>query len=334
MRFFLTVLLVLSFNAAQAEPSEVKIKWKGDYAHNSSKHWSKDNPFDSGYSKNFKNGSPEEFGDVQKVGELRAFIYLPKDAKGPVPFVVVLHGCDGLSSLTKEWTKHVAETLNEQGVGALVLDSFTTRYVDNTCKIYGADVHWGRRRADDAYAAFDYLIEKNLAKPDEVYITGYSNGGSTTLVSLTNKEADHLHHFAAGFAIAPDCVSVSLKYGDYYGPVVIFMGDQDDANDPKLCHELLKKKRPVPVQMIEYQGANHGFPVNAPAHDFKGWHLSYNPVAEQDMMQTIISTVKEKKFAKGLVVRHTGMKTEVSPNSGFLRPSFCGSCNRTELLTD
>src|SRR3977135_2208037 len=74
MRFFLTILLVLLFNAAQAEtkPAEVKIPWKGDYAHNSSKHWSKDNPYDSGFSKNFKNGTPEEFGDVQKDGELKA----------------------------------------------------------------------------------------------------------------------------------------------------------------------------------------------------------------------------------------------------------------------
>jgi dienelactone hydrolase len=250
-------------------------------------------------------------GDVQKGGELNGFIYSPPDAKGPVPFVVVLHGCDGMSTSEKEWTAHVADVLNKEGIGALVLDSFTTRYVDNTCKIYGADVHWGRRRADDAYSALDYLIEKNLAKPDEVYIMGYSNGGSTTLTALTKKEADHLHHFAAGFAIAPDCVSVSLKYGDYYGPVAIFMGDQDDANDPKLCHELLKKKRATPIQLIEYQGANHGFVLNQPSKiSDHGWHLSYNPVAEKDMMQTIISALKTKKFVKGVDVRPTGAKFE------------------------
>ena len=33
-------------------------------------------------------------------------------------------------------------------------------------------------RADDAYSALDYLIEKKLAKPDEVYVIGYSNGGT------------------------------------------------------------------------------------------------------------------------------------------------------------
>src|SRR5881396_117908 len=180
MRFFLTVLLVLSFNAAQAEPTEVRITWKGDYAHNSSKHWSKDNPYDSGFSKNFKNGTPQEFGDVQRDGELNAFIYSPKDAKGPVPFVVVMHGCDGMSTTEKEWTARVADALNKGGFGALVLDSFTTRYVNESCGL--PDLHWGRRRADDAFSAFDYLIDKKLTNADEVYIMGYSNGATTALV--------------------------------------------------------------------------------------------------------------------------------------------------------
>src|SRR5277367_5312316 len=117
-RIFL-LILVLSTTAASAE--QVRIPWKGDYLHNSSKTWTKDNPYDSGFSKNFKNGTPEEFGEVQKDGELNAFIYSPKDAKGPTPFVILLHGCDGLSTLTREWTAHVADLLNKEGVGVLVL---------------------------------------------------------------------------------------------------------------------------------------------------------------------------------------------------------------------
>jgi dienelactone hydrolase len=120
---------------------------------------------------------------------------------------------------------------------------------------------------------------------------------------MTAQEADHSHHFAAAFAVAPGC-SPSLQHSALYtGPIIIFMGDQDDANNPEWCQELTKKKRSVPVQMIEYQGANHGFPVNAPARDFMGWHLSYNPTAEKDMMETITSAIKIKKFAKGVEPR-------------------------------
>jgi dienelactone hydrolase len=46
----------------------------------------------------------------------------------------------------------------------------------------------------------------------------------------------------------------------YVKPIIVFMGDKDDANNPEWCQELTKKKRSVPVQMIEYQGANHDFP--------------------------------------------------------------------------
>ncbi len=45
------------------------------------------------------------------------------------------------------------------------------------------------------------------------------------------------------------------------------------------------------------------FPVNAPARDFMGWHLSYDPAAEKDMMATINAAIKMKKFGKGVELR-------------------------------
>lgn len=103
--------------------------------------------------------------------------------------------------------------------------------------------------------------------------------------------------------VAPGC-SPSLQYTvRYVKPINVFIADKDDANDPKHCREMLKKKRAAPVQLIEYQGANHGFPVNAPAHVFNGWHLSYDPNAEKDMMQTIMSALKTRTFPKGIEYR-------------------------------
>ncbi|WP_091961203.1 dienelactone hydrolase family protein [Bradyrhizobium shewense] len=298
MKSTFPVMLLLFSAAASAE--EVKIKWKGDYAHNSDKRWSKDNPYDSGFSKNFKNGTPQEFGEVKKDGELNAFIYSPKDMKGPVPFVVVMHGCDGMVTSEKEWTQHVAAELNKAGIGVLVLDSYTTRLVDESCGL--PDQHWGRRRADDAYSALDYLIEKKIAT--EVYVMGYSNGGLASLMAMTKKQADHPKRFAAGFPIAPNCYSVITKYGDYYAPVIVFVGDKDDANPPAPCHEMMKKKRATPIQLIEYKDANHGFVLNQPSKvGAHGWALTYNPIAEKDMMQTIIAAIKTKRFGTGIESR-------------------------------
>jgi dienelactone hydrolase len=301
IRLFLIASLLFCGSTSAAET--IAIPWNGEFAHNSNHHWSANDKMyaDSGFSRFFMNGTPEEAHVVAKSGELKAEMLPPDNVTDLPPFVVLLHGCGGLDQLTQKWAHHVAYMLNAEGVGVLILDSFTTRRVDKSCG--WPDLHWGRRRADDAYSALDYLIEHKLAKPDEIYIMGYSNGGTTTLVSMTKPEDDHPHMFAGGFAVAPSCFSDTLKYGNYYRPLVVFVAEQDNANDPTFCVEMRKKKRLVPIQLVEYGGANHGFPLNAPAHDYNGWHLSYSAKAENDMMQTIISTIKAKKFSNSVELR-------------------------------
>jgi hypothetical protein len=55
----------------------------------------------------FLNGAPEEGGKVQKDGELWVETVLDENTAGPVPFVLVVHGCIGMSPLTSTWTHHV-----------------------------------------------------------------------------------------------------------------------------------------------------------------------------------------------------------------------------------
>jgi dienelactone hydrolase len=173
--------------------------------------------------------------------------------------------------------------------------------VDGSCG--DPDLHWGRRRADDAYSALDYLIEHKLAPPDQVYLMGESNGGLATLEALSKKEADHKYRFAAGFPIVPQCLYKDIHHGTFYNPMILFLAAEDDANNPKFCFEAFKRKQDVPVQLVEYQGANHGFMMKAAPHIFHGWHLSYSPNAERDMMQTVLSAIKTKKFVKGIESR-------------------------------
>lgn len=306
MRILFTALIVLFLSPANAE--QFKIPWKGDYAHNTTATWSRENKDDSGYSKNFLNGTPEEGGKVQKDGELWVETMLPENTSGPIPFVVLMHGCMGMTGLTSAWVHKVGHTFNDQGVGVLILDSFTTRKVDKSCGY--PDLHWGRRRADDAYSALDYLVEHELAKPDEVYAMGQSGGGTATLVAMTKKQADHKYRFAAGFPVVPPCLYTSVRYADFYGPMILFVGEKDDANDPKQCIELSKKKRSVPVQVVVYKDANHGFMEDYKARTVYGWTdshgrahnwtLSYNPKAESNMMDSIIHAIKNKAYTSGV----------------------------------
>lgn len=306
MRILLTLIVALLSGTANAE--QFKIPWKGDYAHNSERTWSRENKDDSGFSKNFLNGAPEEGGVIQKDGELWVETVAPDNTAGPIPYVVLMHGCMGMSTLTSAWAHHVAKILNAEGVGVMILDSFTSRKVEKSCGY--PDLHWGRRRADDAYSALDYLVENRFAKPDEVYLMGQSGGGSATLVAMTKMEADHKNKFTAGFPVVPQCVYTSVRYGDFYNPLILFVGEKDDANDPKQCIELSKKKRPVPVQVIVYKDANHGFMEDYRARTMYGWTdsrgkvhnwtLSYNPKAASNMMDSIIRAIKNKSYASGV----------------------------------
>lgn len=311
-RLSTAVLALVSLLISTAVEAKLyKIPWKGDYPHNSSRTWSRDNPHDSGFSKNFLNGTPEEGGKVQKDGELWADVYVPENTTGPISFVVLMHGCMGMSTLSGVWSQHVAQVLNAEGIGVLVLDSFTTRKVEKSCGM--PDLHWGRRRSDDAFSALDFLIEQKLAKPDDVFIMGLSGGGTATLVAMSKGADDHKYRFAAGFPVVPSCINTPVKYGDYYNPLVLFVGEKDDANDPKHCLELTKKKRVIPVQVIVYKEADHGFMQDYKTRVMKGWtdshgkdhfwHLSYNPTAEKDMMRAVISTIKTKKFVRGIEFR-------------------------------
>ena len=305
------VLMMMMYSTA-ANAQYVKIPWKGDYAHNSAQIWSRDNPWDSGFSRNFLNGTPEEGGKVQKEGELKGELWLPPRATGPVPMMIVMHGCTGLADLIEKlWERHVMSQLLDEGIGVFILDSFATRGVVKTCGM--PDFHWGRRRADDAYSALAYLVENKIAKPAEVYLMGQSNGGLATMIAMSDKESDHEHKFTAAFPIVPSCINTPVKYGDYVRPMIIFAGDQDDANPSKHCVEMMKKKRATPIQLIVYKDANHGFMEDFKARTIYGWTdshgtvhnwtLSYNPTAEKDMMQTIISAIKTKKFVKGIEFR-------------------------------
>src|ERR1700761_1898916 len=206
MRILLISAIALCISTANAE--QLEIPWKGDYAHNGETIWSPENRYHkSGLTKNFMNGAPEEHGKVQRDGALKAELLLAH-AEQPQPFVILLHGCTGANDRTvQRWSHRAAKALNDQGYGVLILDSFTTRNIQSTCG--SPNYHWGVRRVEDAYSALDYLVEKKLAKPDEVFVVGRSNGALTAIMIAEDYEVrDHQHRFAGSFAVSPTCLGL------------------------------------------------------------------------------------------------------------------------------
>ena len=299
MRPLLIVLFGLIFNPANAE--KIRIPWKGDYAHNSETVWSPDNRYHkSGLTRNFMNGAPEEHGKVQRDGVLEAELLLPH-VEQPVPFVILLHGCSGATDrVVQRWSHRVAKALNDRGYGVLILDSFTTRNVQSTC---GApNYHWGVRRVEDAYSAMGYVIEKKLAKPDDVFVVGRSNGALTAIMIAENYEVrNHPYRLAGSFAISPTCLG--LEKSVFAAPFIIFVGDKDDAVvDVKAC-EALHERAESPVRVIEFKGVSHGYEDEGANSVFHGWRMKYDPKAEKYTMATIFDLLKSKDFKSGIESR-------------------------------
>lgn len=293
-RVFFIAFTLLWASASQAEV--IRIKWKPGDRYQSSQPWAKYGSVEiNGWSERFMDGTVEEKGKTAQNGELEGDVLLPKNAKGnPVPFIVFLHGCSGMNNRLKRWSEETASIFLSKGVGVLILDSFKTRGVETTNNGVGgickdpSQLNWARRRADDAYSALDYLIEKKLAIPDRVYVLGRSNGATTTLLVMNETVGKaHANKFARGFALQPSCLY--HKPNSFYAPVHFYLAELDDATSPILCSKLVARFTDGMAKAIVFKGAFHGFEDKVPKHTFNGWRIGYDPKAANSTMRDILS---------------------------------------------
>lgn len=294
MRWYLYLLLLAS-STASAE--QIRIPWKGDYAHNADATYSADNKYRSGLSKNFLNGAPEENGKIQKDGYLLVEVRKPKRKDDPLPFVVLMHGCTGLTPLVAKWADEKSGAFLSQGYGVLILNSFGSRNVDKVCG--DGNYHWGLRRAEDAYSALNYLIENKIAKPDEIYVMGRSNGGTAALmIGNALQVRSHQYRFAGVFAVSPGCAG--MEKFKFAIPTTIFIGDRDQANDPKVCERL---KDSGSVRIVLYKGVHHGYEDKTRPYRQFGWQFEYNAKADKETIEQTLASMKARDFQRGVELR-------------------------------
>jgi len=197
------------------------------------------------------------------------------------PAAVLMHGCSGMFTSRgqlpqgrRDW----AERLASRGFVALKVDSFTPRGIGSVCEIKVSErpaQPWETRVAD-AYAALDWLVRRTDVDPKNVLAVGWSHGGSTVM-GVVRKEAPGRRaggpYFRAAIAFYPGCVQ-PLRAKGYQAtmPMLILQGEQDDWSPAAPCIELVKKleNSRIPVTMIVYPGAYHGF-------DSPGGKVTYLP---------------------------------------------------------
>ncbi|RWC40065.1 MAG: dienelactone hydrolase family protein [Mesorhizobium sp.] len=202
--------------------------------------------------------------------------------EGPFPAVVVLHGCLGLfPSIKKTWS----ERLSSWGYVVLVVDSFSTRGIKETCD--------GRRFADrvyDAYGALEFLSKYGFVDPQRIALMGFSAGGSATLEAVQSGGDEQLmeRKFKAAIAYYPNC---SAANGDMTVPTLILIGELDDRTPAQKCQEMMTQRsgKGSSVQLDVYPGARHGFDYPG----LKGQRMEYNAAAADQSISASHEFLKE-----------------------------------------
>ena len=117
---------------------------------------------------------------VSRDETLTATLTLP-GAGSPVPAVVLMHGCSGVSPTHHFW----ATTLRGWGYAGLVLDSFGARGVRSVCETGGIT---SEQRVEDAFAALGTLATHPGIDARRVALMGFSHGGGTVLAAAAHSQ--------------------------------------------------------------------------------------------------------------------------------------------------
>ena len=210
--------------------------------------------------------------------------YLRKPGgSGALPAVVLLGSCVGnWRRLDERWGKLIASW----GYVTLTVDSLGPRGLQSTCTGAPSDDF-----AFDAYRALKFLAQRSFVDPARVAALGFSSLGGWIVLSSVERgtiERNSQDKFRAAVAFYPPCLGFK---GDMTVPTLIMIGELDDWTTATACRNMVdgkddwgisrQKGNGVPVRLIVYPGAYHGFdaPNLKTPSDMFGHHLEFNQAA-------------------------------------------------------
>jgi dienelactone hydrolase len=192
--------------------------------------------------------------------EAAARLFLPPEADGPVPAVVLLHGAGGVSWVRE---RRYARQLAALGWAALVVDvfgarvepgtGFTERLLNVTEAMFLAD----------AYAGLRFLADHPRVDGERVALVGFSYGGMAAVYGLhaqvAARYAANGERFAAHVAYYAPCIARFERVATTGAPLLVLYGTGDAIVDPERCDAVVDDVRRggSPVTLEIYEGAAH-----------------------------------------------------------------------------
>ena len=210
---------------------------------------------------------------------------LPKNASGPVPAMVLLHGSGGLQGPSGANIKKWAAALNGWGVATLMVDSFGPRGVATTV----ADQSKLSSYADvaDGLAALKILGMDSRIDRDRIGVLGWSRGGTaslnTTLQTLRRIIITDDLKFAVHVVFYGAAELQNRDRATDKSPLLFFHGESDDYTPIGPAREFADwvQSQGNPVTFVSYPNTYHDFDVQG---GFSGLSKSTEVFIKCDMV--------------------------------------------------
>ena len=175
------------------------------------------------------------------------YLYMPANAAGPVPALILKHDSDGLQGPGGDNVRKWALTLNSWGVAAFVVDSFGPRGISGTAN----DQSQLNQIADvaDALNGLKLLAADPRIDKSRIGIMGWSRGGTVAMVT----------------ALETARLAVLDSDGPKFAAHIVFYGSgatqyRDKATDG--------------APMLFFHGAADDYAAMAPTKEFADWAQS------------------------------------------------------------
>jgi dienelactone hydrolase len=205
---------------------------------------------------------------------ISAEFYLPESGQPVSPAMVIINSSGGVANHIE---RYYAKQLNENGIAALVVDSFTKRGIKHTVNDQTQISLW--KMEADAFSALDWLRQHPRIDSARIGVMGVSKGGGVAVNTALDERRKWAGRkddaFSLHVAIAPPG---NLQHRDARTsnrPILFMIGELDDYAGSSPAIEYAERIRSAGnpyVAVKVYQGAHHAWESIGP--------LRYLPQAE------------------------------------------------------
>lgn len=206
-----------------------------------------------------------------RPARLSASLHLPAPGERPAPCMVILTSSAGVQ---RHREHYYAQVLNQAGVGALIIDSFSGRGVRRT--VADQTLVSGAQMEGDAFAALALLRRDSRIDPRRIGIMGVSKGGVATLnaaIAVRQRwRRGFPHLFDLHVAICPGATAQHRDPTTHGRPMFFMLAARDDYTPAPLAIEYAERMRAKGngrIKVKVYGSAHHGWESIGPVFDIK-----------------------------------------------------------------